>query len=95
MTEFGRCPDGESSSVRDRIDNVQFRGMATLEISPDNVVAENGFPFPKSGSTIITQDDFPAIIAAIVRAANAKLGAGIDGPAALPDEHSRSAKGEG
>ena len=82
-------------SVPDGIDNVRFRDMATPEILPDDVVLENGFPFPKSGGTMMTQDEFPAIIAAIVRAANAKLGAGIDGPAALPDEHSRSAKGEG
>lgn len=78
-------------SVPDRIGDVQFREMATLEISPEELLVKNGFPLPTSGSTMLTQDDFPAIIAAIVRAANAELGAGVDRPAARPDEHSRTA----
>ena len=78
-------------SVPDRVGDVQFRDMATLEISPEELLVKNGFPFPKSGSTMVTQDDFPAIIAAILRAANAELGAGVDRPAARADEHSRTA----
>ena len=66
--------------------------MATLEIRPGELLVKNGFPFPKPGSTMVTQDDFPAMIAAIVRAASAELGAGVDRPAARPDEHSRTGK---
>jgi len=77
-------------SVPDRIGEVLFRNMATLEITPGELLVKNGFPFPKAGSKTITQDDFPAIIAAIVRAANAELGAGVDRPAARSNETSRA-----
>jgi hypothetical protein len=91
--EFDQYCQGEWTplglSVPDRIGDVPFREMATLEISPGELLAKNGFPFPKPGSKLVTQDDFPAIIAAIVRAANAELGAGVDRPAARPNETSR------
>ena len=76
-------------SVPDHLGDVPFREMVTLEISPGELLVKNGFPFPNSGSKTVTQDDFPAIIAAIVRAANAELGAGVDLPAARPNETSR------
>jgi hypothetical protein len=78
-------------SVPDRMGDVQFREMATLEIIPEELLVENGFPFPRSGRTMVTQDDFPAILAEILRAANAELGAGVDRPAARADERSRTA----
>jgi hypothetical protein len=76
-------------SVADRLGGVPFRQMATLEIEPDAVLVKNGFPFPRSGSTSVTQDDFPAVIAAIERAADAELGPGAGRPGARPDETSR------
>jgi hypothetical protein len=76
-------------SVPDRLGDVPFRQMATLEIRPGEVVVKNGFPFPKPGSTMITQEDFPAVIAAIARAADAELGAGAGLAAARPNETSR------
>jgi hypothetical protein len=76
-------------TVPDRIGEVPFREMATLEISPEELLVKNGFPFPKPGSKLLTQDDFPAIIAKIVQAADAELGAGVDRPAARPNETSR------
>jgi len=76
-------------SVPDRLGDVPFRQMATLEIHPGELLVENGFPFPKAGSTMITQDDFPAVIAAIARAADAELGAGAGLAAARPNETSR------
>ena len=76
-------------SVPDHIGEVPFREMATLEISPEALLVKNGFPFPKPGSTTVTQDDFPAIITAIIAAANTELGAGVDRPAARPNETSR------
>jgi hypothetical protein len=76
-------------SVPDHLGDVPFRQMATLEIRPDDVVVKNGFPFPKPGSTMVTQDDFPEVIATIARAADAELGAGAGLPAARPNETSR------
>ena len=79
-------------NVADRIGNVPFREMATLEIEPDEVLVKNGFPFPKKGATSITQEDFPSVIAAIERAADTELGAGANRPVARRDETSRYPK---
>ena len=76
-------------SVPDRLGSVPFRQLATLEIEPEGVLIKNGFPFPRSGSVLITQDDFPYVIAAIERAADAELGPGAGLPAARPGERSR------
>jgi hypothetical protein len=76
-------------SVPDHLGDVPFRQMATLEIRPGELLVKNGFPFPKPGSTMVTQDDFPAVIAAIARAADAELGAGAGLAAARPNETSR------
>ena len=79
-------------NVPDRLGNVPFREMATLEIEPDEVLVKNGFPFPKKGATSITQEDFPSVIAAIERAADTELGAGANRPVARRDETSRYRK---
>lgn len=76
-------------NVPDRIGDVPFRQMATLEIRPDETLIKNGFRFPKAGSTVITPDDFPALIEEIQRACDAELGAGAGLPAARPNESSR------
>jgi len=76
-------------NVPDRLGGVPFRQMATLEIRPGPGLIENGFPFPKRGKTTVTQDDFPAVVAAIARAANAELGPGAGSPAARAGETSR------
>ncbi|MEW6444378.1 MAG: DUF4056 domain-containing protein, partial [bacterium] len=73
-------------NVPDRIGDVPFRQLATLEIRPDEVLARNGFVLPRGGSNLVTQDDFPALIRAIARAADAELGAGAGLPAARLDE---------
>ena len=75
--------------VPDGIDDVPFGQMATLEIRPQKVLLDNGFPLPKPGADALTQADFPAIIAAIARAADAELGAGAGLPQARPGENSR------
>jgi hypothetical protein len=49
-------------TVPDRLGNVPFRQLATLEIEPEGILIKNGFPFPRSGSPMITQDDFPYAI---------------------------------
>jgi len=76
-------------NVPDRLGNVPFRQMATLEIRPDEKLITNGLRFPKPGSTVVTQDDFPALIEVIKRECDAELGAGAGLPAARPNETSR------
>ena len=76
-------------SVPDRLGDVPFNQMATLEIEPETLLVKNGFPFPKPGTVRVTQDDFPGVIAAIEGAADAELGTGAGRPAARPNERSR------
>lgn len=75
--------------VPDRLGDVPFREMAVLEIEPGDGLIRNGFPFPRSRSAVITQEDFPHVVAAIERAADAELGPGAGRPAARPHERSR------
>jgi hypothetical protein len=76
-------------NVPDQLGGAPFRQMATLEVEPDDVLVQNGFPFPRKGSTVVTQDDFPFITGAVERAADAELGPGAGKPAARPGEKSR------
>jgi hypothetical protein len=76
-------------NLPERIGDVPFRQMATLEIHPDETLINNGFRFPKPGSTVVTPDDFPALIEAIQRACDTEIGAGAGLPAARPNESSR------
>jgi hypothetical protein len=91
--EFGRyCGDDWTPmrlSVPDRLGDVPFRDLATLEIEPGELLMKNGFPRSRSGTTRVTQDDFPDVIAAIARAADMELGPGAGSPAARPGEKSR------
>jgi hypothetical protein len=91
--EFDRYCQGDwrplRLSVPEALGDVPFRRMATLEIEPEERLITNGFPFPGSGSTRVTQEDFPRVIAAIERAADAELGPGAGSPAARPGEESR------
>jgi hypothetical protein len=57
-----------------------FRDVATLEIDVSPALARRGFPFPRPDSTHITQEDFPAIIAAIAVDNDAQFGSGADRP---------------
>ena len=63
--------------------------MATFEIQPEALLIKNGFPIPRPGSNLVTQGDFPGVIAAIELAADAELGTGAGLPAARPRERSR------
>lgn len=76
-------------SAPERLGDVPFRQMATVEIEPDEALVKNGFPFPRPGSPSVTQEDFPAVIAAIERAADAELGPGAGRPGARHTETSR------
>jgi len=63
--------------------------MATLEIHPSELLVKNGFPFPQPPRQMVMQEEFPAVIAAIARAADAELGAGAGLAVARPNESSR------
>jgi len=76
-------------NVPNRLGNMPFRKMATLEIRPSELLVKNGFPFPQPGRQTVTQEEFPAVIAAIARAAEAELGAGAGLAVARPNESSR------
>jgi hypothetical protein len=77
-------------NVPDRLGDVKFAAMATLEIRPDPVLMENGFEFPRPSESIVTPDDFPALIGMIGRSCDGELGRGSGLPAARPGEDSRS-----
>jgi len=67
-----RAPDG--------FEGVAFRDYVTLEMDVDDQLAANGFPFPRPGSRVVTQEDYPFIIAAIRRENTAAFGAPADAP---------------
>jgi hypothetical protein len=73
-------------TVPDRLGDVPFAKMATLEIRPGAVLTKNGFP---SGDKMLTQDEFPRVIKAVTRAADGELGPGAGVPAARPGETTR------
>ena len=49
-----------------------FRDLATLEFDVGDGIVAEGFPFSRTGSRVVTQDDFPAVIA-VIRRANAEV----------------------
>jgi Protein of unknown function (DUF4056) len=91
--EFGRYCQGDWTPMRfdvpERLGGVPLRELASLEIEPAQLLIRNGFPLPRSGRTMVTQDDFLQVIAAIERAADAELGPGSGSPTARPGEQSR------
>jgi hypothetical protein len=66
-----RNPDG--------FEGLAFRDALTLEIEVGEPMAA-GFPFPDPGSRIVTQEDYPAIIASIRKENAAEFGEGADRP---------------
>lgn len=58
---------------------VPLREVATLEIEVDAALVGRGLPLPRA-SAHITQDDFPAIVAAIAVEASEWFGTGADAP---------------
>ena len=91
--EFDQACHNDWSPLRltvvDRLMKVPFRNMATLEIQPGEVLLQNGFPLT---GKVVTQADFPSLIATIARAAEAELGAGAGSPTARPGEATRKSK---
>jgi hypothetical protein len=80
---LSHCRNGGSPlvlQVPDGFHGAAFRDHATLEFEVDDTLVAAGFPLPRPGSRLVTQDDFPTIIAA-ARAANAEtFGPGADAP---------------
>jgi hypothetical protein len=66
-----RNPDG--------FEGLAFRDALTLEIEVGEPMAAS-FPFPDPGSRIVTQEDYPAIIASIRKENAAEFGEGADRP---------------
>ena len=56
-----------------------LREVATLEIDVSPALVDNGLPLP-GDATRVTQEDFPAIVAAIGVAASELFGTGVDAP---------------
>ena len=92
-TEFDKyCKDDWKAlvlNVPDRLGDTPFRQMATIEFQPEEVLIKGGFPLPRKGDPIVTQDDFPGIVAAAEKMADQELGPGAGKPAARPGEKSR------
>ena len=59
---------------------MRFRDLATLEFEVGEAMAAAGFPFPRPGSRVVTQADFPAIVAVIQRENAAVFGDAADRP---------------
>jgi hypothetical protein len=80
------CADQRPVVLRNPDDHrgLPFREVATLEIEVGEGLVRRGFPLPRPGSTRITQDDFPSIVAAVAAEAHEVFGAGVDSPAPLP-----------
>jgi hypothetical protein len=66
--------------VPDGFAGVPFRDYVTVEFEVDDALVQAGFPLPRAGSRLVTQEDFPAIIQA-AREENAEtFGPGADAP---------------
>jgi len=66
--------------VHDGFAGALFRDYATAEFSVDDALVDAGFPLPRAGSRLVTQEDFPEIIDAARKATLAALGPGADAP---------------
>jgi hypothetical protein len=66
--------------VEDGFRGVEFRELATVEFEVGDAMAAAGFPFPRPGSRLVTQVDFPGVIAAVHQANAAVFGDGADHP---------------
>jgi hypothetical protein len=74
------CGGSERPLILQRLESVQGIRFADLVTYAVDVEVKDPFPFPRSGSTEITQADFPAIIEAMRQKVFAVLGPGSDRP---------------
>ncbi len=66
--------------LEDGFRGVAFRDLASVEFEVGDAMAAAGFPLPRPGSRLVTQDDFPGVIAAVHQANAAVFGDGADRP---------------
>lgn len=80
---LARCRDAGPPlvlRVHDGFGGVPFRDHASVELELGDALVAAGFPLPRAGSRVVTQDDFDAIVARIRAETVQALGAGADGP---------------
>jgi hypothetical protein len=80
---LARCASAGPALVfrlHDDLAGAPFRDLATAEFEVDDALVENGFPLPRPGSRLVTQEDFPAIIESTRRAIVDVFGPGADAP---------------
>lgn len=83
VTPVARCASAAPAlafRLHEDLAGVPFRDLATVELEVDDALVEGGFPLPRPGSRLVTQDDFPAIIAAVRHAIVETFGSGSDAP---------------
>ncbi len=66
--------------VDDGFGGAWFRDYATAEFEVSDALVEAGFPLPRPGTRVVTQEDFPEIIAATRKATLETFGPGADSP---------------
>ena len=64
----------------DSFEGTHFRDYASIEFEVDDLLIGQGFPIPRPQSRVVTQQDFPSIIAAIRRANAEEFGDAADRP---------------
>jgi len=83
VVPLARCSNADPPlmlAVPDGFVGAFFRDYATAEFDVHPELADHGFPFPRPGSRLVTQEDFPAIIEAARRANAEQFGPGADRP---------------
>jgi len=83
VAPLARCRDAGPPLVfhiPDGFNGVPYRDYMTAEFEVGDTLANEGFPFPRTGSRIVTQDDFPSIVEAARLATVKELGPGADRP---------------
>jgi len=80
---LARCQDAGPALVlyvADGFAGALFRNYASVEFDVDDTLVQAGFPLPRPGSRLVTQEDFPMIIQKTREANSEAFGAGADAP---------------
>jgi hypothetical protein len=83
VSSLSRCRDVDPPLVfhiPEGFSGAPYRDYMTVEFEVEDVLAKEGFPFPRADSRLVTQDDFPSIIEAARSSTLEQLGAGADQP---------------
>lgn len=77
------CEDGAPPlvlEVEEGFAGALYEDYATVEFEVQDLLADNGFPFPRPGDRVVTEKDFPYIVEQARQATVAEMGPGSDGP---------------